>query len=64
MSLYEKHAEVQAAQLMACLEEQSDDEEEEEDPTIKSSSRSCKNGSKPRRTVDCQAKGQENRSRK
>ncbi len=35
MSLYEKRAEAQAAQLMACLEEQSDDEEEEEDPTIK-----------------------------
>ncbi|KAK0236486.1 hypothetical protein EDD85DRAFT_954356 [Armillaria nabsnona] len=35
MSLYEKHAKVQAAQLMACLEEQSDDEEEEDDPTIK-----------------------------
>ncbi len=34
-SLYEKHAEVQATQLMACLEEQSDHEEEEEDPTIK-----------------------------
>ncbi len=35
MSLYEKHAEVHAAQLMVCLEEQSNDEEEEEDPTIK-----------------------------
>ncbi len=35
MSLYEKHTRVQAAQLMACLEEQSEDEEEEEDPTIK-----------------------------
>ncbi len=34
-SLYEKHTGVQAAQLMACLEEQSEDEEEEEDPTIK-----------------------------
>ncbi len=35
MSLYEKHAEAQATQLMACLEEQSDNKEEEEDPTIK-----------------------------
>ncbi len=35
LSLYEKLTEVQATQLMACLEEQSDNEEEEEDPTIK-----------------------------
>ncbi len=52
MSLYEKRAEAQAAQLMACLEEQSDDEEEERTQLSRSSSRSYRNGSKPRKTVD------------
>ncbi|KAK0437484.1 hypothetical protein EV421DRAFT_1907224 [Armillaria borealis] len=34
-SLYEKHAETQVAQLMACLEEQLDNEGDEEDQAIK-----------------------------
>ncbi len=55
-SLYEKRAEAQAAQLMVCLEEQSDDEEEEETQLSRSSSRSYRNGSKPRKTVDRQGK--------